>query len=173
MTKLNDTQLVILSAASRRRDFSVYPLPRNIKRGDSPKILKQLLTKRLIEEAEAVGDAHVWRQHEDGYGVTLALADGGFRALGIARDVAEPEDTPRKAEKKPATATFSKSGSKVEQLVALLRSKEGASVDEIAKSFGWLPHTARAVLSVSVKRKLGLKLESQHENDRGRIYRVV
>lgn len=54
MAKLNDTQLIILSTASRRRDFSVYPLPRSVKRGDGPKVLKQLLNKEMIEEVEAV-----------------------------------------------------------------------------------------------------------------------
>jgi hypothetical protein len=172
MAKLNDTQLVILSAASRRRDFSVYPLPRSVKRGDGPKVLKHLLAKGLIEETEAVGDAPVWRQHEDGYGVTLILADGGFKALGVAREVAEPEVSPKEAEKKSATVPAIKSGSKLEKAVAMLKSKDGASIDEIATSLDWLPHTARAVLSVSVKRKLGLKLESQRDDSRGRVYRV-
>ncbi len=173
MIKLNDTQLVILSAASRRRDFSVYPLPRSIKRGDGPKVLKQLLTKGLVEEAEAVGDAPVWRQHEDGYGVTLILADGGFKALGVAREATEPEVSPKKAEKEPATGPSGKSGSKLEQAVAMLRSKDGASINEISKSLGWQPHTIRAVISVSVKRKLALQVQSQVEAERGRVYKVV
>jgi hypothetical protein len=127
----------------------------------------------LIEEVEAVGDAPVWRQHEDGYGVTLILADGGFKALGVAREADEPETSPKKAEKKPAAVQADKSSSKLEQVVVMLRSKDGASVDEIAKSVGWLPHTARAVISVSVKRKLGLQLDSQRIDGRGRVYRVL
>lgn len=172
MTKLNDTQLVILSAASRRRDFSVYPLPRSIKRGDGPKMLKQLLSKGLVEETEAVGDATVWRQHEDGYGVTLVLADGGFRALGVERQADEAPLAPQKTKQTPAKPSKSGPNSKLEKLVAMLRGKDGASINEIAKAFGWLPHTARAVMSVSVKRKLGLKLESQRDDSRGRVYRV-
>jgi len=172
MTKLNDTQLIILSAANRRRDFSVYPLPRSIKRGDGPKVLKQLLTKELIEETEAVGDAPVWRQHEDGYGVTLILADGGFKALGVAReatDSAEPPQKPKKVIVKPDMET----GSKQSRLVELLRSKNGATIDEIAKSFNWLPHTARAVITVTVKRKLGLSVNSEKIDGRGRVYRIA
>lgn len=86
MAKLNDTQLMILSAASQRRDFLVYPLPESIKRGDGPKHLKKLLSLQMIEEAEAVGDAPVWRVHEDGYNLTLILADEGLRALGVERE---------------------------------------------------------------------------------------
>jgi len=172
MTKLNDTQLVILSAASRRRDFSVYPLPRSVKRCDGPKILKQLLTKELIEEAEAVGDAPVWRQHEDGYGVTLVLADGGFKALGVARESTEPLPKAKKTKQKQVSASEMSSSSKLERLVGMLKSNEGASIEEIAKTFGWLPHTVRAVLSVSVKRKLGLTLTKERIDGRGTIYRI-
>ena len=172
MTKLNDTQLVILSAASRRRDFSAYPLPRSIRRGDVPKVLKQLLSKAMIEEIEAVGDAPVWRQHEDGYGVTLVLADGGFRALGVEREAAESVSPPKKPKEKRAKAVKSQGGSKLNRLVELLRSKDGATIDEIAKTLGWLPHTARAVITVSVKRKLGLTVSSEKVGGRGRVYRI-
>lgn len=175
MTKLNDTQLVILSAASRRRDFSVYPLPRSIKRGDGPKVLKQLLTKGLIEETEAVGDAPVWRQHEDGYGVTLVLADGGFKVLGVAReatDSAQPPQKPKKVIVK-SERTDGETGSKQSRLVELLSTKSGATIDEIAKSFNWLPHTARAVITVTVKRKLGLSVSSEKVDGRGRVYRIA
>ncbi len=173
MTKLNDTQLVILSAASRRRDFSVYPLPRSIKRGDGPKLLKQLLTNNLIEETEAVGDAPVWRQHEDGYGVTLILADGGFKALGVEREATA--ESSREANKASAKSekTDSKAGSKQSRLVELLRHKNGASIDEIAQSFNWLPHTARAAITVTVKRKLGLGVSSERIDGRGRVYRIA
>lgn len=173
MAKLNDTQLVILSAASRRRDFSVYPLPRSIKRGDGPKVLKQLLSKELIEETKAEGDAPVWRQHEDGYGMTLVLADGGFRAVGVAREAAEPASLPKKSKEKPAKAVKSEAGSKLDRLVELLRSKDGTTINEIAKVFGWLPHTARAVITVSVKRKLGLLVSSEKVDGRGRVYKVA
>ncbi len=173
MAKLNDTQLVILSAASRRRDFSVYPLPRSIKRGDGPKVLTQLLSKAMIEEVEAVGDAPVWRQHEDGYGVTLVLADGGFRALGVEREAAESVNPPKKQKEQSAKAVKSEASSKLDRLVELLRSKDGATTDEIAKAFGWLPHTARAVMSVSVKKKLGLTISSRRESGRGRVYKVA
>lgn len=172
MTKLNDTQLVILSAASRRRDFSVYPLPRSVKRGDGPKLLKQMLTKQLIEEVEAVGDAPVWRQHEDGYGVTLVLADGGFKALGLARESTEAIAEAKSPKQKPDKQAKPNPGSKLEQLVTMLKSTEGASIEEIAKTLGWLPHTARAVLSVSIKRKLGLTPTKERVDGRGTIYRV-
>lgn len=165
MTKLNDTQLTILSAASRRRDFSVYPLPRTVKVGDGPKHLKKLLAAQMIEEAEAIGDAPVWRQNEDGYNVTLLLADAGFRALGLARE--------EQAVTKPRAKAASKKASKQERLITMLRSGKGATIDELCQEFGWKPHSARAIICVTVKRKLGLAVTSEKVSARGRIYRVA
>jgi hypothetical protein len=165
--KLNDTQLMILSAASRRRDFSAYPLPKTVKAGDGPKLLKKLLTLNMLEETEAVGDAPVWREHEDGYKLTLVLADAGFKALGLARDeqAAENQKSTAKPDSKPAN--------KQERLVAMLRSSKGATIEELCHEFGWQPHSARAVISVTVKRKLGLAVTSEKVSNRGRVYKVA
>lgn len=40
-----------------------------------------------------------------------------------------------------------KSGSKIEKVIVLMRRKNGASLDEMIKATGWLPHTTRAALS--------------------------
>lgn len=169
MTKLNDTQLMILSAASRRRDFSAYPLPKTVKTGDGPKLLKKLLTLNMLEETEAVGDAVVWREHEDGYRLTLVLADAGFMALGLARE----EKSVAKAKPKAVEKTSRKQTSRQEQLVAMLCSSKGATIDELCHEFGWQPHSARAVISVTIKRKLGLSVTSEKVSNRGRVYKVV
>jgi hypothetical protein len=171
MTKLTDTQLVTLSAASRRRDFSVYPLPRSIKRGDGPKVLKQLLSKGLIEETEAIGLAPVWRVYEDGYNVTLVLADAGFYALGLEREDSEPK--PKAASKKSAKQSRPNTTSKQDKLLVLLRSRSGANIIELSEALDWLPHTTRAAITVLVKRKLGLTVVSAKTVNRGRVYRVA
>ncbi len=167
MAKLNDTQLMILSAASRHRDFSAYPLPKTVKAGDGPKLLKKLLTLNMREETEAVGDAVVWREHEDGYKLTLVLADAGFKALGLARE--EQAAAKPKANEK----AVSKQGSKQERLVAMLRSGKGATIDELCHEFGWQQHSARAIISVTVRRKLGLAVTSEKVSNHGRVYKVA
>ncbi len=169
MTKLNDTQHMILSAASRRRDFSAYPLPKTVKAGDGPKLLKKLLTLNMLEETEAVGDAVVWREHEDGYKLTLALADAGFKALGLARE----ERAAAKVKPKATEKAASKQGSRQERLVAMLCSSKGATIEELCHEFGWQPHSARAIISVTVKRKLGLEVTSAKVEGRGRVYKVA
>lgn len=45
------------------------------------------------------------------------------------------------------TPTSNKSESKIDKVVALMRRKKGASLDEMVKATGWLPHTTHAALS--------------------------
>lgn len=45
------------------------------------------------------------------------------------------------------TGTDKKSGSKIDKVIALMRRKNGASLDEMVKATGWLPHTTHAALS--------------------------
>ena len=40
-----------------------------------------------------------------------------------------------------------KRATKTDQLIALLRRPEGASIEEMVEALGWLPHTARAALT--------------------------
>ncbi len=169
MAILNDTQLMILSAASQRRDFSAYPLPKSVKRGDGPKLLKKLLSLQMIEETEAIGDTPVWREHEDGYKLTLVLADAGFKVLGLARE----EQAAAKAKPKATEKAVSKQGNRQDRLVAMLRSGNGATIDELCHEFGWQPHSARAIISVTIRRKLKLDVTSAKVDGRGRVYKVA
>ena len=177
MAKLNDTQLMILSAASQRRDFSVYPLPKSVKAGDGPKHLKKLLSLQMIEETEAVGDVPVWRVHEDGYNLTLILTDEGFRALGVEREAVRAEKQKQPAKKaspapKPAAPTARRADSKQAVLIALLQRSKGTTIDEMAEATGWQRHSVHGVMSGTLKKKLGLTISSD-SGAQGRIYRIV
>jgi hypothetical protein len=80
MTKLSDTQAVILSAASQREDLSVLPLPETLKLtgGAVTKVLGSLKTKGLIEHQGAPrGDDPP----------PLRITRAGLQAIGVA-----PED---------------------------------------------------------------------------------
>lgn len=178
MAKLNDTQLMILSAASQRRDFSVYPLPKSVKNGDGPKHLKKLLSLQMIEEAEAVGDAPVWRVHEDGYNVTLILADEGFRALGVEHEATSKASKQKKLGQKTHTETKSEASaarrpdSKQAKMIALLQRPKGTTIDELAQVTGWQRHSVHGVMSGALRKKLGLNITSE-AGPHGRTYRIV
>jgi len=73
-----------------------------------------------------------------------------------------PEPEPQSDAKRP---------SKQDEVIAMLRRPEGATVDEVARATGWQRHTVRGVFSGTVKKKLGLALASAKE-ERGRVYRI-
>lgn len=69
----------------------------------------------------------------------------------------------KKTKNSAATTNGSrKSESKKDRVIALLRRDGGASLDEITEATGWLPHTARAMLTGL--RKTGLTIEKQKVN---------
>ena len=61
--------------------------------------------------------------------------------------------------------------SKQDEVIAMLRRPEGATVDEVANATGWQRHTVRGVFSGTLKKKLGLTIASAKE-ERGRVYRI-
>ena len=64
-----------------------------------------------------------------------------------------------------------KRASKQDEIIAMLRRPEGATVDEVASATGWQRHTVRGVFSGTLKKKLGLTIASAKE-ERGRVYRI-
>ena len=104
MTKLSDTQAIILSAAAQRDDRIVLPLPARLKGGAATKVVDTMIAKGLIEEVEARRIAlqpqlsdPVWRETGDGHGTTLIITDAGFAAIGIAPDEVPNPVAPRSA----------------------------------------------------------------------------
>ncbi len=63
--------------------------------------------------------------------------------------------------------------SKQSQLIVLLKQPDGATIVEIAKALHWQPHTVRGAIAGAVKKKLGLNVESEKVDDRGRVYRIA
>jgi hypothetical protein len=72
----------------------------------------------------------------------------------------------------PEPEAEAKRSSKQDAVIAMLRRREGATVDEVASATGWQRHTVRGVFSGTLKKKLGLRLASAKE-ERGRVYRIA
>src|SRR5262245_40540057 len=62
--------------------------------------------------------------------------------------------------------------SKQARVLALLCGPSGATIATVTRSTGWQPHTVRAFLAAVVRKKLGLRLESE-KTDGERVYRIV
>ena len=60
----------------------------------------------------------------------------------------------------PEPSSGAKRQSKQDEVIAMLRRPEGATVDEVASATGWQRHTVRGVFSGTLKKKLGLTIAS-------------
>ena len=174
MTKLTDTQSVILSAASQRTDRLALPLPKSLKGGAAQKVVSTLLDKGLLKEVKAnrkLGDP-VWRESDDGHGLTLIIADGGFAAIGIEVEPRKPKAS--KPEPKPAlTERKTREGTKQSLMIELLRRPGGVTLAEIVEVTGWQAHTVRGAMAGALKKKLGLTITSEKDETKGRVYRIA
>ena len=65
-----------------------------------------------------------------------------------------------------------RANSKQARVLGLLSRSSGATIATIMHSTGWQPHTVRGFLAAVVRKKLGLKLESE-KADGERVYRIV
>jgi hypothetical protein len=72
----------------------------------------------------------------------------------------------------PEPEPDAKRPSKQDEVIAMLRRPEGATVDEVASAMGWQRHTVRGLFSGALKKKLGLTLASAQE-ERGRVYSIT
>ena len=62
--------------------------------------------------------------------------------------------------------------SKLDQILNLLRRKNGTTLNEMQKVSGWQAHSVRGFLSGTVKKKLELKLQSTKSKDGVRRYSI-
>jgi hypothetical protein len=82
---------------------------------------------------------------------------------------------PRRGKKAPkrrpkAKAASRSQGSKSAQVIALLEKSKGATLAELMKATGWQAHSVRGFLSGTVRKKMGLKIESIKRGDGERVY---
>lgn len=170
MTKLTDTQAIILSAAAQRDGHIALPLPDSLRGGAAAKVVCAMLAKGLIEEVDADmrNGEPVWRETGDGHGVTLIATDAGLAAIGIEPDSAET--TP--AEDSAPKMRTPREGTKQAKLIAMLLAESGATIEEIVAALDWQAHTARGAMSGALKKKLGLTITSEKVDGRGRVYAI-
>jgi Protein of unknown function (DUF3489) len=79
-----------------------------------------------------------------------------------------------KAPKKPTSAKAEavRVGTKTAKVLDLLQRRGGATIKELMKATGWLPHSVRGFLSGTVGKKMGLTVESTKAEDGERSYSV-
>jgi DNA-binding MarR family transcriptional regulator len=179
MTRLSDTQLVILSAAANRNDGSIFPFPDTLKGGAADKVVQSLIRKgfveRIADDRLAVDDL-------------LRITRAGLEAINFdpaevafplgeteANDVppvADDADTAKagagrtpKARKaaggKPEGPGAPRTNTKQALMIEMLSRAEGATVEQIAEATGWQNHSVRGAIAGALKKKLGLTITTE------------
>lgn len=191
MSKLTDTQLVILAAGAQRDDGAALPLPKSlrIKGAAVTKTLDGLRKKGLIDERPAPNAAAAWREDKDGRRMILVITDAGLKAIdGEPAGKTRKKPTPAEARSKQRRSEQKTAGSKPKRhesvpavrqgtkqalLIDLLKRKNGATIDEIGEATGWQAHSVRGAISGALKKKLGFAISSEKVDGRGRVYRIA
>ena len=194
--KFNDTQLVLLSAASQRDDHCLVP-PAGPKRGQAQKAIIKLLEAGIAKEIRAKARAPIWRRDEEkGHIYALKLTAAGVKAIAVDETPRSQGDPERRADHlmvsvdpKPesssdpaaaidrpnssvaSTPRFPRRGTKIAGVIELLHSSDGVTLAELVANTGWLPHTARAALTGLRKRGYAVRID-RADKARGSVYRI-
>ena len=162
MTKLTDTQLVILSAAAGRESHAVLPLPKSLKanKGAAATVLKGLIKKGLIDETPGAPGDEFWREDEDGRKIALSVSDAGLAALDE-----EPTGSPSKRSRnhRGGASKENTPTGKAGTILGLLRRPKGSKMTELQKATGWQAHSIRAALTGL--RKRGITVTRSRDDD--------
>ncbi len=177
--KLNDTQLIILSSASQREDGLVI-MPESLKASAGKAAVAKLLGLGFLKEVRVKRDQPTWRNDEEDKPVGLKITKAGSAAIGVSdegpsEDEPGPEPKARRKPKQrvPEDTTASREPrprSKQAQIIALMRRKNGASLDDMVEATEWLPHTTRAALTGL--RKKGYAIEKGKSPKGKTVYRI-
>jgi hypothetical protein len=79
----------------------------------------------------------------------------------------------RKKGKAKEKTSRTRADSKQAKLIEMLKHRDGATIEEIAKAFDWQAHTVRGAIAGALKKKLGLNVTSEKDDTRGRVYRIT
>ena len=91
-----------------------------------------------------------------------------------ARSTRRPGRGKKAPKRRPkAKAATRGQGSKSAHVIALLEKSKGATLAELMKATGWQAHSVRGFLSGTLRKKMGLKIESTKRGDGERVYSIA
>ena len=176
MTKLTETQTIVLTTGALRPDNIALPLPKGLAGAAAKMAVNRMIDHGWLQEVDANlrrGEP-LWRETGDGHGTTLVVTDAGLLAIGITPVVVKTmtnihEHAAEPAAPKPPTQ---RAGTKQALLISLLQAPEGTTMEAMMAATSWKPHTLRGTMSGALSKKLGLIVTSAKESDGARVYRI-
>ncbi len=105
-------------------------------------------------------------------GKLMTSCEPALPAKAIVEDMPKKKAKPAKAKKAAVAEVEAKSGENIQELIRLMKRKNGVSIDEAMAAIGWnATHTVRG--RISVLKSKGMAIESTKHETRGRVYRVA
>jgi hypothetical protein len=151
------------------------------------KVVSKLMEAGLLRETPTDDKTMVWRRdNKTKKTLALKLTAAGLKACSQGPKADGVADTPkavgakRKAGRAKSTETnaaavsetcLPRDGSKISGVIGLLQQENGATIEEIVKATGWLPHTTRAALTGL--RKRGFTIERRERGAGPRSYAIA
>jgi hypothetical protein len=111
MTKLTDTQLIVLSSAAKH-DEGLATRPINLHPAAAQKVGSSLINKGLVRQIRAKADAPIWHENDDGR-FALKITKAGREAIGVDDEVEDAASSaPSSAAPKSKKGTTKSAGAK-------------------------------------------------------------
>ena|SRR5712691_11539732 len=79
----------------------------------------------------------------------------------------------KKAAHSSKDGTTARRGSKTAKVLELLKRSRGVTLKEIMKATAWQPHSVRGFVSGTLRKKLGIRIESFKRDDNERTYCIA
>lgn len=107
--------------------------------------------------------------------VTTAKATSPEKGAPKAKKGAKKATSNKPTAKKPvkAAASVPREFSKKAIVIDLLKAKTGATMTAIQKATDWQAHTVRGFISGTLRKKMGLKIESAKNDAGDRCYKIT
>ncbi len=166
MTNLSPTQEKILKLAAKHPKQDVRESMTQIKnRAVYEKVLNAMLKNGLVAEGD-----------EDG-GLIYLITDLGMSAVGkkVAEAKSKPAAKPAKAKTPKAKAPAAEGDDKTNKkatIIAMLKRKEGATLDQLMTATKWQRHSVHGFIS-NLRRKDKMKIDQTKESGKDAVYRAA
>ena len=184
MPKLTDLQRVLLSAAAKRDDGALLPLPKRVTLDPAARTraFKALLKKQLVRRANRPAGCAGLARGEGRAAPQLVVTPAGLEAIGVVPEEtgngpgknktrkAAPKRAPKQKKQRTPPETVStpaRASTKLALVIELLRRDGGATIAEIVAATGWQQHSVRGAISGTLKKKLELAVSSEREEAAG------